>query len=78
MIGGRLFRDNERLRYASIGKSLRCQLSDFSLAARELGRRICCVRGPAGSRITASGALQHALRPQQSASRVFRLPHRFA
>jgi hypothetical protein len=40
MIGHCLFRDNERLSYASIGQSLRRQLSDFSLAPRELGRGI--------------------------------------
>jgi hypothetical protein len=78
VIGRRLFGDNQRLGYASIRKSLRRQLSDFSLAPRELGRGIAHARGPVGSRIADIGGFQHTLRPQQSASRVFRLPRLFA
>ena len=40
MIRGGLFGDNQRFGYTSIGQSLRRQLSDFSLAPRELGRGI--------------------------------------
>src|SRR5262249_50817990 len=78
MICRRLFGDNERLGYAPIGQSLRRQLSDFSLAPRELGRRITRTRGLVESGIRGTSGLQHTVRSQRSTGVVFRMPRLFA
>jgi hypothetical protein len=78
MISRCLFGDNQRLGYASIGQSLRRQLSDLALAPREAGHSIARARGPVESGITHSGGFEHPFRSKQSGSRVFRMPCLFA
>ena len=62
MIGRSFFGDNERLGYASIRKSLRCQLSDFPLAPCEPCPVFAYARRPVDSRITGTGGFECTLR----------------